>query len=114
MAIVPYAHNQVLVDDSYTSGAPLVLSLGSGPAAGSATVQVLNTGGAAVFVRLNDATNQTNWTRIRPDNEGYLALITSAVFNLEVYKADEPRYINMHSSKTPDQVFSTLEITRHA
>jgi precorrin-6B methylase 2 len=111
MAIVNLAHNQVLVDATHSPAGPLLLEVGTG--AGSVVIEVKNTGGAAVFARLNDATNQTNWARIKPESDGYMTLNTSSPTTLEVYKADEPRFINIRSDRTPDQVFASLEIKRH-
>jgi hypothetical protein len=111
MTIFNLAHNQILVDATHSPGVPLSIGVGTGVT--YMTVEVKNTGGAAVFARLNDTTNQTNWTRIKPVSEGYLTLNTSAVTVLEVYKVNEPRFINIHSDRTPDQVFASIEITRH-
>ena len=108
------ASNRIVVDPTRTEASPLSVVVGPGSPAGEFGVNVSNVGPVGVLARLVTSSDDTSWVRIRPEATGYFSLYVDSVPSLELYRQDNPRFINMHSTKSPDQMYGAVEIHRHA
>jgi hypothetical protein len=113
MATSQSASNRILLDPTKSSPGVALTTLIGTAFDGELALTVKNTGPIGVFARLNDSTNDTSWTCIRPQTTGYLSLSSASPVSLELYRKSHPRFISMHTDRTPDQQFGAVEIHRH-
>lgn len=122
MALQDSLHSAIdWIGVEYTSTTPLNVYLGTIGVTGIASIAVDNYGPVPVFARMitgspAGVTNNTNWVRFRPNEEGGVGSVTATAGTtvyVQLYRRSEPRFISDNSSYSPTELIGSLRITRN-